>query len=137
MTSLRRLAGLLVLACLIWATPARADIVADGNAIATQLAVPARPGPSSILDLGIVHAALHDAIQAHDGRFHCRKPERSDLGGWGLGFETLEPRRPGSLRDPSHPGRFGRFPRNQVAISVRDRSKVQPTRRPAVSENRD
>jgi hypothetical protein len=69
MTSLRRLAGLIVLECLFWATPARADVVAVWNAIATQMAAPARPGPSSILDLAMVHAAMHDAIQAYDGRF--------------------------------------------------------------------
>lgn len=51
------------------ARPACADVMADWNAIATQMAVPARPGPSSILDLAMVHAAMHDAIQAYQGRF--------------------------------------------------------------------
>ncbi len=72
MTSLRRFAGLIVCVCLTWASPARADVVVDWNLIATQTifaAVPARPGPSAILDLAIVHAAMHDAIQATDKRF--------------------------------------------------------------------
>src|SRR4051794_33122233 len=60
---------LYVLECLIWATPARADVVTDWNSITMQTAVPARPGPTSILDLAMVHAAMHDAIQAYDGRF--------------------------------------------------------------------
>lgn len=53
---------------------ARADVVADWNAIATQTALqtvipPVRPGPSAILDLAMLHAAMHDAIQAFEGRF--------------------------------------------------------------------
>ena len=48
---------------------ARADVVTDWNAIASQTAIPVRPGPSAILDMAIVHAAMHDAIQAFEGRF--------------------------------------------------------------------
>jgi len=56
------------------ASAAHADVVADWNAIATQAALqttipPVRPGPSAILDLAMVHAAMHDAIQAFEGRF--------------------------------------------------------------------
>ena len=50
---------------------ARADVVTDWNAIASQTAIPVRPGPSAILDMAIVHAAMHDAIQAFEGRFEC------------------------------------------------------------------
>jgi len=66
---LRKFVYLSVLGFLIWATPARADVVSDWNAIASGIAIPARPGPTSILDLAMVHAAMHDAIQAYDGRF--------------------------------------------------------------------
>jgi len=69
MMRLRRLAGVIVLVCLIWAAPAHADVVADWNAITTQTAVLMRPGPTSILDLAMVHAAMHDAIQAYDRRY--------------------------------------------------------------------
>src|SRR5262249_28889762 len=69
MMRLRRLAGVIVLVCLIWAAPAHADVVADWNAITTQTAVLVRPGPTSILDLAMVHAAMHDAIQAYDRRY--------------------------------------------------------------------
>jgi hypothetical protein len=49
---------------------ARADVVTDWNLIASNLAVPARaPAPTSILDLATVHIAMHDAIQAYQGRF--------------------------------------------------------------------
>jgi hypothetical protein len=74
MKSLRILIGLIVCGYLILAIPAHADVVADWNAIATQTALqtvipPVRPGPTAILDLAMVHAAMHDAIQAFEGRF--------------------------------------------------------------------
>jgi hypothetical protein len=49
------------------AIQARADAVLDWNAIATQTMFAAgRPGPSVVLDLAIVQAAVHDAVQAYD-----------------------------------------------------------------------
>jgi hypothetical protein len=61
--SLRKFACLIVLECLIWAVPTRADIVSDWKAVALQTAISAHPGRTSILDLAMVHAAMHDAIQ--------------------------------------------------------------------------
>ena len=52
---------------------ARADIVTDWNAVAeaTLFAPTAgRPGPVAFLDMAVVHAAVHDAVQAIDKRFH-------------------------------------------------------------------
>ena len=69
MMNLRKVSALIVLQYLIWAAPATADVVTDWNEIATQTAVPARPGPSSVLDLAMVHIAMHDAIQAYQARF--------------------------------------------------------------------
>lgn len=44
---------------------ARADAVSDWNAIAVQATVTAaRPGPSGILDVAMVQAAVYDAVQA-------------------------------------------------------------------------
>jgi len=68
-TNLPGLASLIVCMSLSWAGPARADVVSDWNAIASQTTIPVRPGPSAILDLAMVHAAMHDAIQAFQGRF--------------------------------------------------------------------
>ena len=64
----------LVLACFaLLPSPALADVVTDWNTIALQTAfvsaVPPRPGPSAILDLAMVQAAVHDAIQAFQNRF--------------------------------------------------------------------
>jgi hypothetical protein len=71
MIKLRRLASLIVCGCLAWTVPAAADAVTDWNAIALPAVAAGRPGPgpSGILDLALVQAAVHDAVQAIDGRF--------------------------------------------------------------------
>jgi len=63
-------AALVAVALLCPATIAQADVVTSWNTIATT-AVGAgnRPGPSGILDLAMVHAAMHDAVQAFQHRF--------------------------------------------------------------------
>jgi hypothetical protein len=66
------LAGSLVCGLLCWTTPATADVVVDWNLIATQAvgaAGAARPGPSGLIDMAIVQLAVHDAMQAYQGRF--------------------------------------------------------------------
>lgn len=57
-------------ACLIFAAPAGADVVVDWNQRAAQaIAVAARPSPANAFDYAMVHVAMHDAIQALEGRF--------------------------------------------------------------------
>src|SRR5262249_16789812 len=47
-----------------------ADPVLDWNAISTQaILTGGRPGATAILDLAVVQAAVHDAVQAYDKRF--------------------------------------------------------------------
>ena len=62
-------AALLVATCLGWASPAAADAVTDWNAIALRAATAGRPGPVGLLDVAVVHVAVHDAVQAFEGRF--------------------------------------------------------------------
>lgn len=58
------------LAVILGATTARADAVLDWNAIAAQTVFAAgRPGPSAVIDLAVVQAAVHDALQAYDKQF--------------------------------------------------------------------
>src|SRR5215475_15442083 len=60
---------------------ARADAVADWNAIAIQTIsaeTPARPVPVAFLDMAIVHAAVYDAVQTIDKRF---KPYHVEIPG--------------------------------------------------------
>ncbi len=71
----RRVLSMLVgIACLVWAGPALAvDAVVYWNDITSQavLAAPpaTRPGPSSVLDWAMVSAAMHDAVQAIEGKY--------------------------------------------------------------------
>jgi hypothetical protein len=51
-------------------TGVRADAVADWNAIAVQAVITgARPGPTGLLDLAMVQAAVYDAVQAIEKRY--------------------------------------------------------------------
>jgi PAP2 superfamily len=49
---------------------ANADAVADWNAIAVQATITgARPGPTGVLDIAMVQAAIYDAVQAIERRY--------------------------------------------------------------------
>ena len=71
MTGLRRLTGLIICGCLMWAAPAAADPITELNAIAADTIFGGgRPaGASPLLDFAMVHAAIHDAVQAYEKRF--------------------------------------------------------------------
>jgi hypothetical protein len=71
MTGLRRLTGLIVCSCLIWAAPAAADPITELNLIAAEtIFAGGRPtGAPPLLDFAMVHAAIHDAVQAYEKRF--------------------------------------------------------------------
>lgn len=65
-------ASLVVSGYLGWTTPVAADVVVDWNAITLQAAAAAgasRPGPSNLIDVAMVQVAVHDAVQAYQGRF--------------------------------------------------------------------
>jgi hypothetical protein len=69
---LQRLVGFVLCGWLSWTGIVHADAVTDWNGIAIQAlaaASPPRPLPVIYLDLAIVQAAVHDAIQAIDRRF--------------------------------------------------------------------
>ena len=80
LTKLRSLTGLVVAVCVGWAAPVGADVVSDWNAVTLQYvsvgdpsAVPPIPvgrgGPAGLLDIALVHVAIHDAVQAIEGKF--------------------------------------------------------------------
>ena len=76
MKKLRHLVGLVAAVTVVNGVSAHANVVAEWNAVAVHcLAVgvadnpAARPGPPALLDLALVHAAMHDAVQAIEGRF--------------------------------------------------------------------
>jgi hypothetical protein len=67
----RLFCSLMVAGTLSAATPAAADVVADWNAFTIQFAgMAGRPqGAAVTLDIAMVHAAIHDAVQAYQHRF--------------------------------------------------------------------
>jgi len=69
MTRLRGPTGLILCASLAWAGSAYADAVTDWNAITIPAVGTGRPGAQGLLDIGLVQAAVHDAVQSIDGRF--------------------------------------------------------------------
>ncbi len=46
-----------------------ADVVTDWNEIILNAVTAGRPGPTGVADIALVHAALHDAVQAIDRRY--------------------------------------------------------------------
>src|SRR5215831_1620853 len=63
-------AAAIILAALTLTTSARADAVVDWNIITGQtIPFATRAGGSPGVDYAMVHAAIHDAVQAYDGRF--------------------------------------------------------------------
>ena len=72
----QRLIGLVVCVCLASATSARADAVTYWNDVTTEAVAIGRPGGPGFLDMALVHAAVHDAVQAIQRRF---EPYAADL----------------------------------------------------------
>ncbi|MDQ3421046.1 MAG: hypothetical protein M3541_20115, partial [Acidobacteriota bacterium] len=74
----RTISAGLVLACtcLAWTPPVHADVVTDWTAI-TLRCVQAPPpignrgGPVGLMDIAVVQAAVHDAVQSIEGRYEA------------------------------------------------------------------
>jgi len=80
MRRLRVFTWLVVFVCFGWSKPAHGDVVTDWNeitllyvALGDPTATPAipigRPGPPALLDIALVQAAVHDAVQAIEGKY--------------------------------------------------------------------
>ena len=71
MTRLRKLTGLIIGSCLLWTASAAADPITELNVIAAEtIFAGGRPaGAAPLLDFAMVHAAIHDAVQAYEKRF--------------------------------------------------------------------
>ena len=84
-------AGLvLAVTCFTSTTVAQADVVTDWNAITLRCVqgvpgmVPAnRSGPVGLLDIALVQAAVHDAVQAIEGRYEAYRYSNPNLLGAG------------------------------------------------------
>lgn len=83
MARLRGFAGLVIGISLGVAGPAYADVVTDWNARTMSCAGVNRPGVPGLLDVALVQAAVHDAVQAIQGRFEAyryQNPSRLGVG---------------------------------------------------------
>lgn len=75
-----KLIGCILCVCLGWATSARADAITYWNEVTVQAATAGRPGGPGFLDVALVQAAVHDAVQAIQHRF---QPFHASLKGSG------------------------------------------------------
>ena len=81
MTKLRGPTSLIVCALLAWAGFAHADAATYWNAVTVTAVGTGRPGPQGLLDIALVQGAVHDAVQAIDGRFEPYHVEMSGADG--------------------------------------------------------
>src|SRR5688572_32334498 len=71
-----------VTALIVGATQTSANPVLDWNNIAVQtILAPSTRGPAVLLDFAVVHAAIHDAVQAYDKRFEPYATDVPNAGG--------------------------------------------------------
>ena len=83
MTQLRRFAVLVVGLSLGWSLPAQADPVTYWNGVTVSAVSAARGGPPGLLDIALVQVAVHDAVQAIEGRYqpyHYSNPAQLGVG---------------------------------------------------------
>jgi hypothetical protein len=69
MFRMQALATAVMCGSLAWSAMTRADAVTDWNEITMAAVTAARPGPQGMLDVALVHIAVHDAVQAIEKRF--------------------------------------------------------------------
>ena len=81
MFKLPKLAGVIACATLGFSALVQADAVTDWNAITMDAVTAARPGPQGMLDVALVHIAVHDAIQAIEQRYEPYHFEMSNAKG--------------------------------------------------------
>src|SRR5688572_31218749 len=62
-------AGLALCALSICTGTASADAVSDWNEITLSAVTASRPGPIGMLDVALVHVAVHDAVQAFEHKY--------------------------------------------------------------------
>jgi hypothetical protein len=63
------LVGLILWGSLVWAAPVHANGITHWNGIAVRAVSAGRPGPVGFFDLALLHAAMHDALQAYERRY--------------------------------------------------------------------
>src|SRR5688572_2506217 len=76
MNTSRPLIGVLLCVSLVATAPASADVITDWNATRFSTIGAAAPGagPSRVIEMAMVHIAMHDAVQAIQKRFETYSP---------------------------------------------------------------
>lgn len=69
MFNVQKISRAMICGSLAWSGIVAADVITDWNEITMQAVTTARPGPAGMLDVALVHIAMHDAVQAIDRRF--------------------------------------------------------------------
>jgi hypothetical protein len=88
MMNVRRWSGMIPIVLSTFAAPVYADAVTEWNAITLSCvqgppAPSNRSGPAGLLDIALVQAAVHDAVQAIEGRYESYEYENASLRGAG------------------------------------------------------
>jgi hypothetical protein len=89
MMNMRSVSAAMGCIALSWLPPVHADVVTQWHAVTVSCvlgspAAPAnRPGPPGLLDIAVVQAAVHDAVQAIQGRYEAYLYENFDMLGRG------------------------------------------------------
>jgi hypothetical protein len=65
----RLVTAFMICVCVAWAVSARADAVTYWNEVTLEAVTVGRPGGPGFLDVALVQAAVHDAVQAIQRRF--------------------------------------------------------------------
>ena len=91
------------------APQAHADAVTDWNEIAVAAATSGRPGPPGIVDIALVQVAVHDAVQAIEGRYEPYFAEVANARG----------RRSAAVAAAAHGVLAGIYPAQAGALEVR------------------
>ena len=104
----RCLSSFLVFVCLAPAAPARADAVTYWNDVTVELVTTERAGGHGFLDVALVHAAIHDAVQAIQRRF---EPYHAKLQGAGSADAAAGAAAYGVLR--------GIYPKQQALLDTK------------------
>ncbi len=102
---IRGFAACALLAC---AVPVCADAVTDWNRITVDAVSAGRPGPTSLVDIALVQAAVHDAVQALEGRFEPYHAEIEDAKG----------RRSAAVAAAAHGVLVGMYPQQSAGLDA-------------------
>jgi hypothetical protein len=104
----RWLVSAIVCMSVSWAASAQADAVTYWNAVTAEAVAAGRPGGAGFLDMALVHAAMHDAVQAIEQRY---EPYAAKLKGSG----SLE----AAAGAAAYGVLVGIFPKQQVVLDAK------------------